>query len=57
MDVMTLQRLWTNQLVIMDLMCLLDHLVIWLFWSLHFVHLDTDLCVLDHLVEVSHTSK
>ena len=27
MDVMTLWRLWTNQLVIMDLMCLLDHLL------------------------------
>ena len=57
MDVMTLKCLWTNQPVIMDLMCLLDHLVFQIFWSLHFVQVDTDLCVLDHLAEVSHTSK
>uniref|UniRef100_A0A8R7PD35 Uncharacterized protein n=1 Tax=Triticum urartu TaxID=4572 RepID=A0A8R7PD35_TRIUA len=57
MDVMTLQCLWTNQPVIMDLMCLLDNLMFRVFWSLHSVHVDAYLCVLDHLAEVSRTSK
>ena len=32
--------------------CLVDHLVFRVFWSLPFVHVDTNLCVLDHLKSV-----